>query len=371
MNEGSELALRVEVSAEKPSRKLRKRVVKHLAEGALVALPTETVYGIAARADHPEAIAALRRLKGAKNERAFSWHVARRDVIDRFDDLQPLARRLAERYWPGPLTLVLRGVPEGLEGLGNTGWVGVRLPAHRTTVALISALDFPICLTSANLSGEEPCTDGIAVEERFGSELALIVDSGPCRLGESSGVLRLGQGHFDLLREGLLPIEDLRRTAGLRLGFCCTGNTCRSPMAEGLALGLLADRLGVAEGDSRERIAAFGFELTSFGTCATRGAPVSGHTLEILARKGIDLSNHLSTPATAELTAELDHVFCLTHAHLEALRRMLPPGQDGMLSLLDPAGGDIEDPIGGSFAVYERCGKEIAEALETRAADWA
>ncbi len=371
MSDRSELDLRIEIAEGKPPRDLRKRVERHLAAGELVALPTETVYGIAARADSPEALERLRALKGRDAARALSWHVASREVVERFDELRPLARRLAARYWPGPLTLVLHGVPEGLEGLASDGWLGVRLPANLTTQGVIEGLDFAVCLSSANKSGGQPCTSGPAVEQLFGDDLALVVDGGPSRLGESSGVLKLGRGQFELLREGLLPIEDLRRIAGLRLGFCCTGNTCRSPMAEGLALRLIAERLGVAGPRERQAVAEFGFEISSFGTFASPGARASSYTLDVLAQRDIALSEHASTPATPELVRELDQVYCLTRSHLDALKAMLPPGRAKKLALLDPDGRDIADPIGGSLAVYEQCGDAILRALEAHASDWA
>jgi len=370
MSDRSELELRVETASGRPSRELCKRAARHLAAGELVALPTETVYGIAARADDPAALERLRRLKGRDAARALSWHVASREAVERFEELLPLTRRLAERYWPGPLTLVLRGVPEGLEELERDGWVGVRLPAHPVAQAVIEGLDFPICLSSANRSGSEPCTDGRAVEALFGEGLELVVDAGPCRLGESSGVLRVGSGHFELLREGLLPIEDLRRTAGRRIGFCCTGNTCRSPLAEGLALRLIAERLGVSGRDEHRSIDAFGFQVRSFGTSAHPGVPASRHTLDVLAKQGIDLADHAATPATPELVEGLDEIYGLTRSHVESLRAMLPPGRGRRIALFDPGGRDIADPIGGSLAVYEDCARAIHEALEARALEW-
>src|SRR5262245_4551073 len=128
---------------------LAARVRALLARGGLCALPTETVYGIAARADLPAALEALRALKGRPPGLTFTWHVADRGVLERFDVLRPLARRLGERYWPGPLTLVLRGGPRGLESVARDGWTGVRLPAHQACAELLAACDFPVVLSSA------------------------------------------------------------------------------------------------------------------------------------------------------------------------------------------------------------------------------
>jgi tRNA threonylcarbamoyl adenosine modification protein (Sua5/YciO/YrdC/YwlC family) len=353
-----------------PSPELARRVREILARGALCALPTETVYGLAARADAPAALAALREAKGRPTELSFTWHVGGRAALERFEALRPLARRLAERYWPGPLTLVLRGVPPGLGEVARDGWTGVRLPAHAATAGLLAACDFPVVMSSANKHGERPLTRAADVAARFDGALELVVDGGPARLGEASGVLALGPGRFELLREGLLALSELRRTAGLRIAFVCTGNTCRSPMAEALARKLLGERLR-AGGAGQPSLADFGFELASMGIFAASGAPASAGALEFLAERGLDLRSHRSRQATPEVLLRQDRIYGLTESHVEALRAQLPPGRTPPLELLDPAGADIADPVGGPRAAYQRSAAEIERALRARLEEWA
>lgn len=355
----------LEVGDAKPTREVRRRVSDALARGALVAMPTETVYGVAVRADDAVAVKRLREAKGRAADSSLTWHVARREAIEAFEELRPLSRRLAERYWPGPLTLVLHAVPPGLEHVAKDGWTGVRLPAHEATREILTKLDFPVVMTSANRHGEEPLTEALAVAELFANELELVVDGGASRLREASGVLKLGAGHFELLREGLLPIADLRKTAGLSIGFVCTGNTCRSPMAEGLARSLLAERLG------SDDLAAFGFRVLSMGVFAGAGSPASEHAVEVLAGLKIDIGNHTSQPAVPEIVRELDRVYALTQGHLSSLEKMLPPNRTRHLSLLDPHGDDVSDPIGGTLADYRHCAEKIQSALLRRLDDWA
>lgn len=338
-----------------------------LARGAVCALPTETVYGLAARADAPAALETLRRIKGRPPEMAMTWHVGSKDALAAFESLRPLARRLAERYWPGPLTLVLPGVPPGLERVAQHGWTGLRMPAHAATLGVLAACEFPVVLSSANAHGEPPLTQAEDVRARFGEELELVVDGGPARLGEASGVLALGPGRFRLLREGLLRIEDLRRTAGLRIAFVCTGNTCRSPMAEALARQLLAERLEVAP----TRLDEFGFELASFGLFAAHAAPASSGSLEVMAERGIDLRPHRSRAAVPETLLRCDRIYGLTAGHVEALRAQLPPGRHPLLETLDEAGQDISDPVGGPRAAYQRALADIERALRARLDEWA
>jgi protein-tyrosine phosphatase len=278
-----------------------------------------------------------------------------------------MALRLVERYWPGPLTLVLPGLPRGLEPLTHNGWTGVRLPAHRGCAGILDALDFPVAMTSANRHGNRPATDAETLAREFGSGVDWILDGGPSRLSEASSVLRLGPGHFELLRPGLFTLEQLRAVAGLRIAFVCTGNTCRSPMAEGLARKLLAERLSV-RGDE---LAQFGFELRSLGVQAASGEPAAKHALAVLKEQGVDLSGHESRAAAAEDLSRFEHVYCMTRGHRAALAAALPPGKDRNVELLDPAGRDIPDPIGGTREDYQRAADTITACLVQRLDAWA
>jgi protein-tyrosine phosphatase len=350
----------------------RRRVAGLLEEGEVVALPTETVYGLAVRADRAEALERLARIKGEAEPRPYSWHIGTREIVEQFPPLLPLTRRLVERYWPGPLTLVLGGVPEGLDLVARDGCTGLRFPAQRATADLLASLPFPVVATSANARGGEPASEAGQIAERFGDLLALIVDGGPSRISSASGVLRLAPGHFDLLREGLHSLDDLRGTAGLDIAFVCTGNTCRSPMAEGLARRLLAERLGLdLPSASASSIEDFGFRVSSMGVVAGHGSPASKNAVEAMAERDIDIAAHETRPAIAERVRDCDRVYALTRAHVDSLRGLLPPGADQGLALLDPQGADIPDPIGGSLEEYRRCARRILDALEARLSEWA
>jgi len=262
------------------------RAVECLRRGELVALPTETVYGLAARADLASALELLADVKGHSKDRALTWHVAEASpALEVLPELAGLVHRLVDRYWPGPLTLVLHGVPEGLAAVARDGWTGVRQPAHEGTRAVLAAADFPIVMSSANLRGETPPADAAAVRAIFDERVALILDGGPAQLASSSTVLAVGRGRFELLRKGFLELEQLRSTAGLELMFVCTGNTCRSPMAEALARSLLAQRLGTDD------LTEFGFHVSSAGVMAGPGAPAAQNAVAMMAEFGASLED--------------------------------------------------------------------------------
>lgn len=336
-----------------------------LADGGLAALPTETVYGFAARADRPEALATLRALKGRDGDVPFTWHAADdRGLAEA--PLGALARRLAARYWPGPLTLVVNDVPEGCEEIASDGWTGIRVPAFGGTRAALAHLPFPVVMTSVNESGTPPACDVATVLERFGDRVPLVLDGGATTLQESSTVLALGSGRFEVLRLGLLDATELARTAGLSIGFACTGNTCRSPLAEFLTRRALAQRLGTTE-DDLER---FGFAVRSAGVHAGPGMPMSDGSRAVLQARGLDGSSHTSTPMTTEWAGDLDAIYALTASHAQAIRGALPPARADRVALLRPDGQDVPDPFGAPVEIYEATARVIEAAIEQRLEHW-
>lgn len=346
-------------------RRIRKELTKLLAGGGVVALPTETVYGFAARADSESALERLRELKGRPADLPLTWHIGERGAIENVA-LPNTVARLAEAYWPGPLTLVVKGQDERLALIAKDGWYGVRLPAHTGTSEFLASLPFPVVMSSANRSGDRPMSTPQAIAEEFGEELDFLIDNGPSRIGEASTVLRVGPGKFELLREGLLAAPELRRCAGLRIAFTCTGNTCRSPLAEALTKLALARALEVSATD----IGEFGFEVSSMGVFAPPGAPAAEHGVAIMKERGYDLSRHSARVATEELVSHHDRIFGLTESHVEALQSMLPPKQRRRVELLDPEGHGVPDPIGGSLEQYEECARVIEQAIERRVSEW-
>ncbi len=311
-----------------------------LEQGKLVAVPTETLYTLVARADREPARALLWNFGGEAPARLVA-------SVSALPKPSPLARRLAARYWPGPLILALQ----------DERW---RSPAHAVAARVVEGAPFP-------LVGRESSLDVAQLLERGGGKLGCVLDAGPARLGEPAAELELRDGHMRLVRSGLFELDALRATAGLRIGFVCTGNTCRSPMAEGLTRKLLAERLGVAP----TNLAEFGFSVQSMGVHASPGDAASAHAVATLAARGIDLHGHQAQVALPDLVTRLDRVYALTRSHLQALRQSLPPGKDRHCSLLDPDGSDISDPIGGPRAAYEQTAAQIERALRARIDDWA
>jgi L-threonylcarbamoyladenylate synthase len=181
-----------------------------LRRGEIVAYPTETFYGLGANALDELALARLRLLKG-RGDKALSVLVGGDSLESMMSALcksvPPAAKRLMDRYWPGPLTLVLparRGLPAPLVA---NGFVAVRESPHPTARALVAAFGGPITATSANVSGGAPATTPEAVEEVFEGRCR-VLHGGPTAGGAPSTIVRVRGNRLEILRKGVLPIAD-------------------------------------------------------------------------------------------------------------------------------------------------------------------
>ena len=188
-----------------------------LRAGGLVILPTETVYGLAADAGDPGAIARIFEAKGRPRFNPLIAHVSGRGMAEAIADLPPAAIRLAEAFWPGPLTLVVpirdrRAVCDLARAGLDT--VAVRTPAHDLARALIDRFGGPVCAPSANRSGRpSPTTYADALEET-GAAAAAALDGGPCRVGLESTVVAVAEGEARLLRPGGLERAAIEAVVG-------------------------------------------------------------------------------------------------------------------------------------------------------------
>jgi len=231
------------------------RAGQALVEGRIVAFPTETVYGLAADARNEEAVQRLIEAKGRPEGHPFALAIkGPEEALDYIPDLSPLAARLARRCWPGPVTLVLDARhPESLAGqfpetvrkwLMPSGTLGLRVPAHPMINDVLRMLHGPVVLTSANRSGGSDATTAQQVVESLDGEVHLVLDDGGSRYGQPSSVIRVNGSKLEVLREGVVSSATLTRLSSFVLLFVCTGNTCRSPMAEAIARQVIAEQKG-------------------------------------------------------------------------------------------------------------------------------
>ena len=188
-----------------------------LSEGGLVAMPTETVYGLAADAANPDAVARLYEAKGRPRFNPLIAHVSSWQMAEREAGFSDIARACAGAFWPGPLTLVLPALEGGQVSelaRAGLGTLAVRWPRHTVAAALIEVFGRPLVAPSANRSGHVSPTRAEHVAEDLGDRIGLILDGGPCDVGMESTILGFEAGEPVLLRPGGIPTDEIAAVLG-------------------------------------------------------------------------------------------------------------------------------------------------------------
>ena len=280
------------------------------------------------------------------------------------------ARRLMVRAWPAPLVVEVPAtaqVPAVADGFAR-----LRFPDHPLFDLVIPAVvglgPILVADTGATTADEAAARVGDAVglvvnggERAFGAGPTVVrvtnpLNSSPCAMGSGGG--------FEITALGAFPADEVARLVARIVLFVCTGNTCRSPLAEALAKRLLADRLGCAVGELPTR----GFWVLSAGVSAYGGGPASEESCAVAAEFGADLSRHASRPVNPQLLLAADDVIAMTRGHLYALESQYPGlGPAARLLCGDE---DLDDPIGAERDVYRACARTVQRHLERVIAEW-
>jgi tRNA threonylcarbamoyl adenosine modification protein (Sua5/YciO/YrdC/YwlC family) len=331
------------------------RAGRILRRGGLVAFPTETVYGIAASAEIPEAVDRLYRLKGRPRSKPMTVMVADvTPVLERCPDISPTARALMKRYWPGPLTLVLPDKEGHITGF--------RLPAHSLARGLVREARVPLLVPSANPADLPPATTAEQVLTYFPDQIDLVIDAGPAEGGVASTVVQVIGDQVEILREGAIPESRIRQPGHQTILFVCRGNTDRSP----LAAAILRRRLSAALGCPESELESRGYRVLSAGVEARAGEVPSPSARKIArewADGPLDLEHQVARKLTADLVNESTRVFCMEREHRDQILAFFAH-REGDVFLVDPEGGDVADPAGQPFPVY----KKLASRLDAAAA---
>ncbi len=348
-----------------------------ITQGALVAFPTETVYGIACIV-RPESLSRLDQVKSREKEKRYTLHIADKSTLPHYvPSISSRCRRLIERGWPGPITLIFSLTPDQIDHkrqelgeqtvgiLYRNSSIGIRCPANPVSRTLLSQIPIPVVAPSANRSGQAPARNAGEVMDTLQGHIDILIDadkveSARPRYGKSSTIVRVTESDFEILREGVCTKNDIHDLSLFRVLFVCTGNTCRSPMGKVLCEQLISEYFHCKV----DEIELFGYKVISAGVMAASDSPASPEAVQTAAQYGLDLTGHRSRPLDAALIGSADRIYAMSRGHLDRIVSLCPVVKERCRLLDDP--DDIPDPIGAGVEAYRVAADRIKRALKNR-----
>lgn len=349
----------IKMDPDHPEEEKIEEAVEILKKGKIVAFPTDTVYGLGVSAENEAAIKRLYQVKKRSLDKPMTLFLEKKGGFIRFTRVVPLfAQRLINEFWPGPLALIFKasqGSPPSL--ISKEGKIGLRLSAHPIPQTIMEKGKILLATTSANLSGKfTPSAPG-ELDKELLDGIDLLIDGGQALLGEESTIVDVTRFPPLLIREGWLGLKQIERAWQGKgdILFVCTGNTCRSPMAEGLLKKMWPQR----QGDE--------IKIGSAGTSALPGLQAASLAQKIMKEKGVDISYHESKSLNQKMVKEADLILVMEKVHKNKVLDLSSSAEGKVFLLKEFALGaeeEIPDPGGGSEESYRECVREIEKSIE-------
>lgn len=317
---------------------------------------TGSMFGIGCSAFNKEALEKINSLKKRNSNKGYIVLIPNLDWLNKYDVKISLGiKRLLQQYWPGELSVVLEVSDPRFEHISQNGKVAFRVPTDDLLRNFIEKIKEPIISTSVNESGEKPIQNLDEILERFESwfNFAILPKHQKTENNSPSTIISFSNSKLNLIREGSIPLSEIESSFGLpQILFVCTGNTCRSPLAEYLVKGIIAEE-------------GLKFSAVSAGFIRD-GMPISKNSEKVLSIYGIDAAAHVSTLLNDEVLRRSWLVLTMTKRHKEKILQLHSASASKVYTLSEFAGKDrdIADPIGKDFEYYAKTFAEIYEKIK-------
>ena len=344
--------------------------------GGLVAFPTETVYGIACRVKS-DSLARLNKIKGRTANKYYTLHIGQKSEVGNYVPTIGLPiLKLIQNAWPGPLTIVFelskKDIHKQRKKLGEEVFkclykdhsIGIRCPDNTIASMLLHRTNTPVVAPSANITDSTPAVDAGQVLEQLSDRIDLLLDAGPCKYKRSSTVVKIGKRGMEILRPGIYSQAELEALSKIRFLFVCTGNTCRSPMAEGIFRKYLAEKLQC----NVDGLDKMGYKVGSAGIIGSVGYPASAEAVTACAAKGVDIKAHRNKALSRELIEQSDIIFAMEQIHRDRVVLLVPKAANKCFLLAGKTG--VPDPIGHPQESYDKCAMLIEKAVQKRISEF-